>query len=87
MTKLLAISRILPVSSVECERGFSKQNLIKTRLRCSLSVEMLDKLMRISINGPALPEFDPLQIFRAWRTRMSAGRHIFKNTKGQNKLS
>ena len=30
MIKLMAISRVLPVSSVECERGFSKQNLIKT---------------------------------------------------------
>lgn len=47
MFKLLVISRILPVSSVECERGFSTQNLIKTRLRCSLSKDMLEQLMRI----------------------------------------
>ena len=31
--KLLSIALTLPVSSVGCERGFSKQNLIKTRLR------------------------------------------------------
>ena len=30
--RLLEISQVLPVSSVECERGFSRQNLIKTRL-------------------------------------------------------
>ena len=52
MEELLAISRVLPVSSVECERGFSKQNLIKTGLRCSLMNENLARLMRISINGP-----------------------------------
>lgn len=34
MTKLMSISRVLPASSVECKRGFSIQNLIKTWLRC-----------------------------------------------------
>ena len=90
MIKLMAISRVLPVSSVECERGFSKQNLIKTRLRCSLSIELLDKLMRVSINGPKLPASDPLPIFRKWRSGSSygnsKGRHIFKNTIKQTKL-
>ena len=43
MTKLLAISSVLPVSSVECERGFSTQSLIKTRLGCSLNTEKLDR--------------------------------------------
>ena len=90
MTKLLAISRVLPVSSVKCERGFSKQNLIKTRLRCSLTIESLQRLMRISINGPRLEDFDPLPIFRMWRSRGGSnakGRHIFKNTKKQDKLT
>ena len=87
MTKLLAFSRVLPVSSVECERGFSTQNLIKTRLRCSLSIENLDRLMRISINGPSVEDFDPLPIYRMWRTSdVGTGRHIFKNTTKQGKL-
>ena len=54
MTKLMAISRVLPTTSVECERGFSMQNLIKTRMRCSLSVDTLDELIRISVNGRIL---------------------------------
>ena len=83
MTKLMAIGIVLPVSSVECERGFSKQNVIKTRLRCSVSIERLEQLMRISLNGPNLEEFDPVPIFRTWRSK---GRHIFKNTKEQGKL-
>ena len=43
---------ILPVSTVDCERGFSKQNLIKTDLRNSLKPESLSNLMMISIEGP-----------------------------------
>ena len=31
-----------------CERGFSKQNLIKTKNRNNLSIDTLDKLLRVS---------------------------------------
>ena len=89
MAKLLAISTDLPFSSVECERGFSKQNLIKTRLRCSLTIENLEHLMQISINSPRLEDFDPLPIFRMWCSRGGSnakGCHIFKNTKKLDKL-
>ena len=87
MTKLMAISMVLPVSSVECERGFSKQNVIKTRLRCRLTIERLEQLMRVSLNGPRLEEFDPLPIYRMWRSSGgSGGRQIFKNTKEQGKI-
>ena len=36
MYKLLALALTIPVSSVDCERGFSKHNLIKLRLRAGL---------------------------------------------------
>ncbi|XP_053400419.1 zinc finger protein 862-like [Mercenaria mercenaria] len=84
MIKLMTICRVLPVSSVECERGFSVQNLIKTRTRCSLNIELLDELMRISINGPKLQAFNPLPIYRMWRDKKQ--RHIFVNTQKQDKL-
>ena len=38
-----------PVSTVECERGFSRQNLIKTKTRNCLKTVTLENLMRISI--------------------------------------
>jgi len=41
---------VIPVSTVDCERGFSRQNLIKTDLRNSLCPQNLENLMRISIN-------------------------------------
>ena len=34
--KLLTLALTVPVSSVDCERGFSKQNLIKTKIRAKL---------------------------------------------------
>ena len=42
---------VLPLSSVECERSFSKMNLIKTKLRNQLEEDTLDNLMFISIVG------------------------------------
>ncbi|KAG1666499.1 hypothetical protein GQR58_018861 [Nymphon striatum] len=57
---------IAPVSTVECERGLSKQNLIKTCLRNSMSVSALDDLMRISIDGPSLENFDFKAAFKVW---------------------
>ena len=38
---------VIPVSIAICERGFSKQNLIKNYLRSSLKLVTLDALMRI----------------------------------------
>jgi hypothetical protein len=39
----------VPLSSVACERGFSRLGLIKTKLRNQLKTETLDALMRISL--------------------------------------
>ena len=54
MAKLLLVS---PIASVPCERAFSAQNLLKTRLR-SLSEGVLESLMRIRLEGPLLKDFD-----------------------------
>ena len=55
---LLSIILILPVSSVPCERGFSAANRIKIKLRNRLIVQSLDILLRISIEGPPIEQFD-----------------------------
>ena len=49
-----AAARFLILPVADCERGFSKQNLIKTSLRKSLktSIKSLDNLMKLSIDGP-----------------------------------
>ena len=60
---------VATVSTVECERGFSRQNIIKTCLRNSLSIEVLDDLMRISIDGPPLEQFDFKLSFKKWASQ------------------
>lgn len=41
---------VSPVSTVDCERGFSRVNIIKTDLRNKLAEETLNNLVRISID-------------------------------------
>jgi len=62
----------LPVSTAECERGFSQMNLICTPTRSLLSVEHMSALMFINISGPPLAEWFPLAYVRSW---LSKGRH------------
>ena len=76
---LIEISQILPVSSVECERGFSKQNLIKTKLRCSLNNDTLDQLMRVGLVGCPVKEYDPKPALRQWQSTRS--RWVYQSNK------
>ena len=57
---------VAPVSTVDCERGFSRQNLIKTCLRNRMSVEALDKLLRLSIEGPSVDKFHYEKAVEKW---------------------
>jgi len=51
----------LPVSTAECERGFSKLNILcSTRcLRSKLSVNHLSSLMFVSMCGPPVSQWEP----------------------------
>ena len=40
----------IPVSSVDCERGVNKQNLIKTKLQARLKTDNLSTLMKMSLD-------------------------------------
>ena len=55
---------LAPVSTVDCERGFSRQNLVKTDIRNRMSVETLENILRISIDGPAECNVD--SAFKIW---------------------
>lgn len=55
--KLCAVALILPMSTADCERGFSALNRIKTDLRNRLSCKILNALMTISIEAPERDEF------------------------------
>ena len=44
--------------TAECERAFSAMNHIKTDLRNHLKTPTLDHIMRISIEGPVVSDFN-----------------------------
>lgn len=58
VTKLSTIASLIPVSTAECERAFSAMNRIKTELRNRLKTSTLRFLIRISIEGPPLSDFN-----------------------------
>ena len=58
LTKLSTIAALVPVSTANCERAFSTMKRIKTELRNHLKTSTLDRLMRISIEGPPSPDFN-----------------------------
>ncbi|XP_053377704.1 zinc finger protein 862-like [Mercenaria mercenaria] len=59
---------VLPMSSVQCERGFSTQNRIKSKLRTSMNNKTLDNLMRISEEGPDIIKFDFSRALKKWKS-------------------
>ena len=64
--KLITLALTLPVSSVECERGFSKQNLIKTKIRAKLKTENVLTLMKMSLDNPKIEKFNFHRAFVVW---------------------
>lgn len=53
MYKVLSVIVCMPVTSVDCERGFSKMSTIKSDIRNKLHSDTLNALMNISISGVA----------------------------------
>jgi len=51
---LITLLEVLPVSSAECERGFSQMNLCRSSGRNRLLVSSVNDLLMIGINGPPL---------------------------------
>ena len=75
--RLIKIIYSISFSSVDCERGFSVQNLIKSKLCNSLSTKTLDMLMRLSIEGPESKDFDYNKTFIIWNKRCKRKGIIF----------
>ena len=57
LAKIATIGLLLPMSTADCERGFSCLQRIKTDLRNRLSNKILNYLLSISIEGPSPPDF------------------------------
>lgn len=54
------------MSTAVCERGFSCLNRIKSDQRTRLVEQTTEDLMRISINGPSLQNFNPIPAIELW---------------------
>lgn len=55
-----------PVSTAECERGFSLMNTILTNKRSLLLVSHVSNLMMINLNGPPISLFNPEKYVNSW---------------------
>ena len=76
LRKLAEIVLVLPVSTAECERAYSTMKRIKTALRNRLITVNLDRLMRISINGPDIQNFDFIKAATSWGSQRQRRIHV-----------
>ena len=57
LKQLLHRLQLLPISSAECERGFSAMNLDDTSIRNRLQIPTMNALVFIKVNGPTETNF------------------------------
>ncbi|CAI7864176.1 unnamed protein product [Closterium sp. NIES-54] len=71
LVKLWMAVAVLPLSTVECERGFSRQNIIKSWLRGAIKDAQLSDLMCMALL-PYEPDWvEVVKIWRAYKKHMS----------------
>lgn len=66
LSVLAKIVLVFPASSVDCERGFSTLNLIKTKTRNRLNTLHLDMLQRIKLLGGPPEKFPFAKAHQLW---------------------
>ena len=66
LLKVVNILLVLPMTTAVCKRGFSCLNRIKSDQRTRLVERTTEDLMRISIDGPSIEEFDPIPAIEIW---------------------
>ena len=74
LLKLSQIALLIPVTTADCERGFSYQNNIKVKSRARLSSSNVDQLMKVYLNGEHYKSFDYKKALTRW---MDKDRRIF----------
>ncbi|KAL2651746.1 hypothetical protein R1flu_019874 [Riccia fluitans] len=90
LSKLFAIVRVQCCSTAQCERGFSLQNIIKSKIRNRVTIEHLDWLLTICMVGPDLKEeqmdvedilTDAIDLWKNSAHHRFLGKISFKNLK------
>lgn len=65
-----------PASSAHAERGFSTQNRIKEGNRINLAIPHLSAMIRISMDGPPVADYDLTDAYLRWQGRaLQRGRY------------
>ena len=85
--KLIHLTSIFPLSNASSERVFSAMKRIKSDWRCQLNTETLDQLIRISVSGPKLSEFDPKPAVQRWWLEGQRSRRPFSQPHGSLRQS
>ena len=83
------------VTSIDCERGISMYNSIKTEHRCNLSIDHTDTLMSINMDGQKADEkfdFDAAfenwmfaKVHRGYKNIMFSAASVFEKSKTDDK--
>lgn len=63
---LLNCVNTIPVSTAECERGFSKMNVVCSSLRTRLTVPHMSSLIFVSLCCPPVHLWEPLKLVKSW---------------------
>ena len=66
LKRVMNVVNTVPVSTAECERGFSNMNIVCTSLRSRLSVKHMSSLMFISLSCSPLSLWKPLSFVKSW---------------------
>ncbi|XP_053571862.1 zinc finger protein 862-like [Bombina bombina] len=76
LLSLMDLILTLPVSTSECERGFSKMKMIKSDWRSSLITSTLSDLMIVNLHSAPVDQFDPSDAVRHWATAGPRKRNV-----------
>ena len=72
--KLSQIAMLIPVTTADCECGFSHQNRMKVKSRARLSSANVDQLMKVYLNGDGYKSFNYKKALTKW---LGKDRRIF----------
>jgi len=63
----------ISVSTADCEKGYSRQNIVKTKLRNGLTVNTfiycISSLLTANIKGPEASSLNYLKVYALWRQK------------------
>ena len=90
LSNLMQRVELLPLSSAECERGFSLINLNADPVRNQLSIQTLSSLIFMKVNGPVPVDYKPDYYVQQWSStghHSSSDRATGKKSEKQKRVS